>query len=434
MFMRRKTCTICGLNNVDTECYKSAVECRRDVVVQLDCGHDITWTCGVEEDPRTAENLQCQDCVRPIWDEVSKYEPSNDDIRLTLQLLKNKINILVHQLDPETNVIFLEEESEITKFKDHLVNGRNNILKKHLDYLRTANPREKKRFPEIPALPGTPEFADFYDITFIREKGSLVSKQTVYGAGIELRHLTQEALRVISGGADNGKIDIKIVVGFRHNILKNCPQFVPNTNNKKNKQKANREFNKFKEQGYDSVLFTNDSGVTKSVYWYAKQIVQFATAELKLHEKCIVCLDAKCNTDGYKCSHHHFLCWECMSDFIKASSSPGTVGRNIDAAGNIVCPKCNQSIAPKDIATAPGDIYSALEKLKIDTNASKRVSEALAEQEQRMKKEHERIMNIRDEDDRNAELLKLRLMNETLTLSCPVISRNEKYISLISKS
>ena len=61
----------------------------------------------------------------------------------------------------------------------------------------------------------------------------------------------------------------------------------------------------------------------------------------------------------------------------------------------------------------------ALENLKMNLITRKKVEEALAEQKKRLDEEHARILQIIDSDERESEMLKLKITNEILTLRCP---------------
>lgn len=99
-------------------------------------------------------------------------------------------------------------------------------------------------------------------------------------------------------------------------------------------------------------------------------------------------------------------------------------GKAIDEkSGNLRCPYhgCSDEITMLNIAKerVPGRIFALIEKQKTDFTTKKAVKKELKEQEERLRKEYETLMNIRDEEEREAARMRLDIVDEVLTLRCP---------------
>jgi len=127
---------------------------------------------------------------------------------------------------------------------------------------------------------------------------------------------------------------------------------------------------------------------------------------------------------GFACSKAHFICWDCLGDHVMHATGPDSVGKAIsENSGNLLCPfyGCNDEITMLNIAKekVPERIFALIEKQKADFNTKKAVEKELKQQEQRIRKEYEALMNIRDEEERVAARMRLDIVNEVLTLRCP---------------
>ena len=143
---------------------------------------------------------------------------------------------------------------------------------------------------------------------------------------------------------------------------------------------------------------------------------------LKMREQCSICLDYFIVDGGYSCSKKHFLCWDCFEQHVRQISTPDSVGKCVDGEGNPLCPaECNETITLRNIAkdTTPQIVFDLLEELKANLKIKKAVDMALQEQKDRLDKEHKRILAIKDKDEREAEQLRLDIIDNYLTLRCP---------------
>ena len=67
----------------------------------------------------------------------------------------------------------------------------------------------------------------------------------------------------------------------------------------------------------------------------------------------------------------------------------------------------------------PENILNLIEEKKTEFKTKQAVEKELKEQEARLRKEHDDLMKIKDQDEREAARMRLDIVNEILTLSCP---------------
>ena len=160
------------------------------------------------------------------------------------------------------------------------------------------------------------------------------------------------------------------------------------------------------------------------VYWEPGSCLALALVSFKSSQNCAICLDYFLIEEGYACSKNHFLCWECFEGFTKSASEPDSVGKSInDKTGNLLCPDtdCTEEITLQNAAEKkiPKNLFDLLEKQKTAFETKKVVEKALQEQKDRMDNEHRRLMAIQDIEEREAEKIRLDLIENVLTLRCP---------------
>ena len=424
--LHSKRCSVCEINEVMTECYKTVVSCNKEVTLTLHCGHECSWQCGSGFDPRGVD-YQCRSCIVPFWIDSAEYKATSEDIMSMKECLQFRVGDFLKAIDPKCDVKFIDTNDKI--IGQHL-NSRKIILTKFLDVMAITD----GKFPDLPPVPGSANFADVYDLLFTRGQNNGIfptNQATIYGFGVELRRLTVENLRRIKTVGkialkDGGQLDINIFVAFKQTSLVETPPFVDMKKKHGNKggEKANKTALVFQNKGYDSVSFTNDD-YEKGVYWTPKSVMKIAEAVIRFHSKCKICLDMFDETDGgYSCSNQHFTCWECLEACIHACGSPDAVGKTIDSEGNVKCvePGCDQCITTlklSKVSGCPELVFKSLEELKVTSIAAIKVATALAEQEARLQAEYNRIKAIQDKQERDIEMLKLDICNSILNLHCP---------------
>ncbi len=179
-----------------------------------------------------------------------------------------------------------------------------------------------------------------------------------------------------------------------------------------------------KEAGQDYILTTQaDSEDSRFVFWEPGSCLALAVMTMKSCKHCQICLEYFCAEMGFACSKAHFICWDCLGDHVMHATGPDSVGKAInEKSGNLLCPSgCNDEITMLNIAKekVPERIFTLIEKQKADFNTKKTVEKELKQQEERLRKEYEALMNIKDEEEREAARMRLDIINEVLTLRCP---------------
>jgi len=89
-----KSCNICKVNDVLTECHKTYVNCNKKVTVELDCVHEVKWHCGAENDPRNNPTI-CRACIYMVWDNLIQ---AYDSRYVKSERLENMVNQQVSEL------------------------------------------------------------------------------------------------------------------------------------------------------------------------------------------------------------------------------------------------------------------------------------------------------------------------------------------------
>lgn len=151
----QKLCQKCNLNKVPTKCSQSTVNCNEKSTVVLKCGHEATWLCGSDDDPRDYP-LLCQFCIFPKWKELIENEPS-PDIELQLRKkLMNQIDTLLKDVEITEQEIFEPRDLEIH------TESRKNIINQFME-----STDSKLGIPMTESLADT----SFYELVFTQVKG-----------------------------------------------------------------------------------------------------------------------------------------------------------------------------------------------------------------------------------------------------------------------
>jgi hypothetical protein len=186
---------------------------------------------------------------------------------------------------------------------------------------------------------------------------------------------------------------------------------------------ANRVSSQMKEGGQDYIPTTQADSEARFVFWEPGSCLALAVMTMKSCKQCQICLEYFGADMGFACSKAHFICWDCLGDHVMHATGPDSVGKAInEKSGNLLCPSgCNDEITMLNIAKekVPERIFTLIEKQKADFNTKKTVEKELKQQEERLRKEYEALMNIKDEEEREAARMRLDIVNEVLTLRCP---------------
>ena len=149
---------------------------------------------------------------------------------------------------------------------------------------------------------------------------------------------------------------------------------------------------------------------------------QIKTPEtLENNYQCLFCFDYHVNDKDYSCSNKHFVCWKCLEQHIKKISEPDFIRLGVDKNCSLLCKECKELITLpfKTKELVPPNIFDLLEKFKSSFLLTKLIDRVLNEQRTRLKFEFERIMAIQDKDQREAQQLRLKIIENVFTIRCP---------------
>ncbi len=249
-----------------------------------------------------------------------------------------------------------------------------------------------------------------------------------YGRGVTVMLLTAENLRLAASAADD-TLSICVGIAHRTKVLRDVEKFSVGKNVKA-VQQANATASRYVVEGFSCVAVNRPAAgkvITERVYWTPGAILPLAVVALKLPEVCQICFDSFAKHDGCRCANGHFLCWEgCFGGYVNSAAQAGSIQGFCDSEGNLLCPetKCKVPYDLQAVATAgaPPEVFAALTQLKMNVQADKKVQEALRAEEAKRKAEEARIAAITDLVEKEAHQLRMKIIDDILTLKCPRVT------------
>ena len=414
------------------------VECRKHVKADLKCHHETSWVCGKDKDPRLdpPDTLNCVECVVPLWRSAITAETPEDFTVMELTGRKKAKDTLLSLLSlPEV----LESRDYVLQklfFHSHL-RERKNILNV---YARNIEQGISGMVIPPPA-PGSITDMENYDVVFqsipSNDFKGYKKIDTKYGLGYRLLPLTVENLRRERPGED-GLLRICVGLAYKHKCLEDTFQFRKG-DGPLDKKEANTQSLMRMSCGYDCVdVHLPDKAEQRNaeleekaantpaarVYWYDDIAMPLCIVSLKLHIQCILCFDSFSAGEGMCCSNGHLVCWEsCFKGYIDSCGTADAPGSSVDTLGNVKCPhpKCKNMYTVQLMIDnkADAEATEALEKLRMMAYGHKEAAAAKAQILEEIRLEEERIQNIKDDDEREAHILKKRIVDDILSLRCP---------------
>lgn len=461
-----RTCSECKINSTRVECYKERAFCESEVSATGPCGHSIKWLCG-EKDPRLKpEDYKCVSCLRDRWAEKL------DRARVMTEMVENEETTwpkLLTQVDdpPEfsadvlmaalrergrtslpTSVITGYEQIGEFPFRA-LLSSYCDILESQMDILSKmiSNNESMDVLPKEP--PNLSDASECYDIvyTILRPQQtpeeSLKMVDTQYGLGTRATVLSVENLRKENEKDEaKGNFSICVAAAFRHEGVDDFEPFRPpaielrrlkgrktrNAAIRKANSKARRLMQDFLRRGYDYICRKQEPA--ERVYWKPGTVFPLLKAEIRLTVTCMICFDEILPIKGWRCPHSHTLCRECFNNHVQEAMKPGSLQRTVDGEGNVLCPQdnCGVKYEPLSLLNQEHDasqeelrrIFDNLQELRMTARSQKDTTEALEQQKLQLQAEFQHIQNIKDLDERKAETLRMEIIEEILTLRCPV--------------
>eukprot|EP00597_Dinobryon_sp_UTEXLB2267_P013697 CAMPEP_0170108520 /NCGR_PEP_ID=MMETSP0020_2-20130122/6618_1 /TAXON_ID=98059 /ORGANISM="Dinobryon sp., Strain UTEXLB2267" /LENGTH=3294 /DNA_ID=CAMNT_0010333253 /DNA_START=40 /DNA_END=9925 /DNA_ORIENTATION=+ len=452
-----KQCHNCGVNIVPVPCSKDIVECNRRVTDRLACGHEVSWHCKNDADPRRKPLLEsCIGCVIPLWDAIvdeGKHliESCKTDSELNKILVVSVRNQALDFISKK--LVDLGQKDWKFDFKLDLTPqdlAKHALARSKIMDIYKEVMRRKALAISLPP-PSLREYGfleDFYDIiiqspsTANGTESPMVKckqyfsnyHQKEYGLGGKYRLLSMKGIKQIKQ-SDDGSRSFYVCVVFRHRVLEEAAPFkvtAGNNHRKKNhhnqdaNDKANEKIRFYTGKGYDcvDVMETKPNEplipTGERCYWERGVVIPIAQVRLKPQSQCSVCMDYFSQGEGLPCaSGEHFLCWEnCFFPYIESAKAPGAIGRCVDADGNLTCPGCKNA-APytvQHVASIGGspEALEAIMSLRQKVVSERLIAEALDEQKERLTKEFERIQQIANITERTAHMTRLRIVEDIL--------------------
>uniref|UniRef100_A0A0G4I7D5 RING-type domain-containing protein n=1 Tax=Chromera velia CCMP2878 TaxID=1169474 RepID=A0A0G4I7D5_9ALVE len=186
--------------------------------------------------------------------------------------------------------------------------------------------------------------------------------------------------------------------------------------------------------GWDAAVVSSSDdadagGREQRLYLFPGQVIPLLFAVLRPRSQCSICLEWRPSGTCIRCAKNradHALCMECLEAYVERAGDLDAVGRSIDDEGRLTCPSCTEgdprdcSFPPQQLAQLlPANLYEKVEKLKLNFLGEEQKEEGRREMERKKNLEIERIRNIADADERDAELLRLDLAENVLGFACP---------------
>ncbi len=204
----------------------STLECNSVVKAILYCGHEMSWLCGWEDDPRLDSN-RCVTCIYSKWEELINSDDSSiDDNKTLMAQIVKEIEKNVSKFSEKLKMTIFDKEKD--SFIWHLTNhskDRRFIVSRYLKYAKNYN--------DVLMMPMASSLVDKcnYDLVFNQVDDASYSDKfekipTVYGKGYNLTVLSGEALAKCKPN-DKGLIHILIGAAFRVNPCGFMPPFCP---------------------------------------------------------------------------------------------------------------------------------------------------------------------------------------------------------------
>ena len=381
---REKFCSLCKLNNITVPCFVTNGTCDRDCKAKLSCGHEASWVCGKDPDPRLDDAVLCRFCVIPQWEAAVAHEPSEECIEQFRLDIYTKISSLfretmvLEQLNPEADI-------------KPLLAARKKIFNNYLSLLKGD-----VRFPaaHAPPLFGSAEDFSSYHVVFkdcpMKTKNGEAIKNTDFvlkelytklkcmdGTIMGRGHLLMQLTNVDALGSCFKLEDeyIKICIGVAY-VYKEYMDSTPFrvTNEKKENMKSNEKAKRLQSKGYDFVAIDPSKrrikDIEERVYWESGVVLPVGVYTLRVKSSCIICGDYFGRREGFFCTNNHFICWEnCFEAYVDSAGQPDAIKGSLDAEGNLRCPECKESYHPHRIAlNGPPTALDSLLALKMKLN------------------------------------------------------------------
>lgn len=153
-----------------------------------------------------------------------------------------------------------------------------------------------------------------------------------------------------------------------------------------------------------------------------KRPVKVITLDLDLtgtdQVQCLLCFDTIHTNAACTCANKHYVCVDCLENFIKSAYAPGAMN-STDNDGRLLCFNCKSPYDPTEFTTGNRrQLFEQLQDLRITKVKEREVKLELQKQEERLRKEFDATL-AKGGDERDAHRLAQKIRDEVLNLRCP---------------
>lgn len=440
-------CSICCINKRPARCGSSHTECVSDVTVTLLCGHQATWRCGRDLDPRgfhdadSQINAQCLLCVKRMW-EIDR------EIVVTYDQLQAAARSMVDKTMNDPNLSIEVESLDLHgQFNDHY-----DPLGRIQSIGRLLKAFDERLLPLF--LPPRATREDYiqenYDLVFLdlapgkpvdknNMRNRFAIKETMFGKGLKMKLFTKRSVERLA--SLDGDITMWVALAFKGNLYNAAnPEaplaaFLPlnaRSNDKPLQAAAEKTKQDFIRRGYSGVNISGGAGAedgepndSQLIYWQTPAVVPTSITKLKLSAACLLCQEFcfKESNKGAICDNGHFICWgeDCFPAYIDSAAAPGAQEGMVDASGKMLCPwpGCKVPFEPSQIlVNAPAEIITKLLNFNVNFRVQQETGLVRQELEDKMKKELEEVRKM-DEISREVLHFRKKIEEDILIMRCP---------------
>jgi hypothetical protein len=441
-----KRCNVCKINEVPTECHQLFAECHEEVAATLpDCGHEITWMCGEQDNPMEVATT-CRICAHNAW--AAATVPLTDEaiaqnLAEYIWAIRERLQFELQKL-PVTCRLIEAFDTSPEKVKSFIRAQEETLLM----HMRNCQANDADYGPAPPPVMSTDAVSRLHLVFTDSQCDFDAMKPTNYGRGYRFELLTKSSLQS-SKFANDGFTEIFVGVAFQLNTHDSLPPFRQTSRNKKNHKaesqeeaKANRQMTDLIKQGYDSIYVDREANVNNNnqrgagagagavavavpvasnnrcIYWKPNAVLRSYNISFRFQYQCCVCKEYYADEAGIFCSSEHLLCEECFHGYV-GSLSETAGSSSVNKEDQLTCPECR---SPYDLQAVAGHcspavftkFHQVLTKLKSDKEVQQAILVAEAKHVAQLKQLKEQSDNI----ELRAQLLRVEI-TEILSLKCP---------------
>jgi hypothetical protein len=448
-----RRCQVCQVNDVEVECFKTDVRCNRKVEAALSCGHEVPWLCGSDGDPRKRSRPEdyCVSCQLPRWDDyIATVTAASRKIPRAGMFASAKKAIDDAMSDVATVVRRQDLGYDGATHQEHCA-ARQRIAQAMVDSLQHNNSALSQAVCAPPPCPylsaEDTRPGDQYSYTVVactvpaKWTDSPVDTahtrftkpvHTHFGLGVGVRPFSADFVKAVfaskKDAADGDAIHLCVGVLYSLRAFQTKDKFANGTTKKTS---AERAVQTQRQLGFDSVRYTPTDGASELVTWESGAAVPLLIVSLEQKASCAVCMDCYGVADGYTCTGTkgkpcaQFTCWGCLTRSYAEANKPDAIKGAVTGDGELVCsnPKCKCALTVARLvqahATPTAEVLQAQQELRVKVVKDREVQEALATQKKQIEAEYARIEAIKDADEKASAKLRLKIVEEVLTLRCP---------------